>query len=155
MKATLLLAFSLLLLLSGCASLQSAGNASYVVKPFVVDANTGATVCCEVSITDGKERAALTLNVTKTGDNYTLALDEKGILAFQGQAIAAGATQTAIDAAAKAAAAAALAPIIPALAPLIGGALASPGLGAAAIGAAGVIGTQTILSKPAPVPKIP
>jgi len=136
-----------LALLAGCASIQNAGNASYSVKPFVVDAKSGASVCCEVTITDGKERASLNLHVIKTGDNYDITLAERGIQAFQGQAIAAGATQTAIDAAAKAATAAALAPILPVLLPVAGAALAAPGIGAAAVGAAGVIATEKVLAK--------
>ncbi len=136
------------LAMGGCASLENAGSSSMTLKPFVTDVKTGATVCCEVSVADGKQRASLTLSATKTGDNYAFSLDEKGVEAFQGQAIAAGATQAAINAAAKAAAAAVLAPILPALMPAAGAALASPGLGAAAVGAATVLGTQQ-LTKPA------
>lgn len=148
MKHLIAITLISILALSGCASLQSAGNSSYSMKPFVVDAKTGATVCCEVTVSDGKERASLTLNVTKTGDNYAFSLDEKGVAAFQGQAIAAGATKEAIDAAAKAAVAAALAPVLPALIPAAGAALASPGIGAAAVGAAGVVGAQKMLGAP-------
>jgi hypothetical protein len=140
----LALAAGITLLLAGCTSVQYAGNASYSVKPFVTDAKTGATVCCEVEIKDGKERATLDLRVVKNGDGYDITLSERGVLAFQGQAIAAGAMKDAIEAAAKAAAAAVLAPILPALVPAAGAALASPGVGAAAVGAAGVIGVQKV-----------
>jgi hypothetical protein len=128
--------------LYGCASLQYAGNASYSVQPFKDD--QGATICCAVNVHNGKEIANLEAHISKDGDKYTVDLKEQGVAAFQGQQIAAGATQAAIDAAAKAAVAAALAPLLPALAPAAGAALASPGVGAAALGAAAVIGGQKI-----------
>lgn len=124
-------------LMSGCASLQYAGNASYSVSPY--ETKTGEAVCCKVDVRNGKEIANLEAHITKQGDNYTVDLKEQGVAAFQGQQIAAGATQAAIDAAAKAAVAAALAPILPALAPAAGAALASPGIGAAAVGAGAVL----------------
>ena len=144
-------ALCLLALLAGCGFpglMPDAGRSSMSIKPMVIDAKTGATVCCEVSVADGKQRASLTLSATKTGDNYAFSLDEKGVEAFQGQAIAAGATQAEIEAAAKAAAAAVLAPVLPALIPAAGAALASPGIGAAAAGAASVFGAQQFM-KPA------
>lgn len=139
-RITLILTSLSVLLISGCASLQYAGNASYSVQPFKDD--SGATLCCAVNVHNGKEIASLEAHITKKGDDYTVDLKEQGVAAFQGQQIAAGATQAAIDAAAKAAVAAALAPILPALAPVAGAALASPGLGAAAVGAAAVVGGQ-------------
>lgn len=131
-----------LLSLTGCASLQYAGNASYSVKPFQDD--KGNVLCCQVDVHNGKEIANLEAHVIKQGNDYTVDLKEQGIAAFQGQAISAGATQEAINAAAKTAVAAALAPILPALLPAAGAALASPGIGAAAVGAAGAIGVQQL-----------
>lgn len=106
-----LIIIAVLSLLAGCSSLQYAGNASYSVKPFITDKTSGSAICCEVVITDGKERASLDLHVVKTGDSYDITLSERGITAFAGQTIAAGATQAAIEAAAQAAASAALAPV--------------------------------------------
>ena len=106
-----LVIIAILFALAGCQSLQFAGNASYTVKPFVTDAKTGAAICCEVEIRDGKERASLDLHVVKSGDNYDITLSERGISAFAGQTIAAGSTKSAISAAAKAATSAALAPV--------------------------------------------
>lgn len=135
-------------MLSGCASMQYAGTASYSVKPFTDKA--GNVACCEVAVNNGKEIANLEAHIVKTPDGgYTVDLKEQGVAAFQGQAIAAGATKEAIADAAKIGVAAALAPVLPALLPAAGAALASPGLGAAAAGAAGVIGVQK-LTTPAP-----
>lgn len=140
MKKLLIMAvMAIFLCLAGCASLQNAGTARYSVKPFVVNSGTGAIACCEVVVENGKEISNLKAHIQKQGDNYTVDLEEQGVMAFQGQAIAAGATKEAIDGAAKAAAAAALAPVIPLLLPAAGAALASPGVGAAAVGAGAVI----------------
>lgn len=108
------------MLLSGCASLQNAGSASYSIKPFVTI--SGALICCEVVIADGKERASLEVSVVKQGENYSITLKEQGVQAFPGQAIAAGAAQSATAAAAKVAVGAALAPLMPALLPGVGAA---------------------------------
>lgn len=142
MKKLLLLA--VVLMLASCASLQYAGSADYSVKPFK-DAD-GKVLCCAVEVHNGKEIANLEAHITKTGEDYTVDLKEQGVLAFQGQAIASGATKDAIDAAAKVAVAAAMAPVIPFLVPAASAALASGGLGAAAVGAAGVIGAQKVLT---------
>ena len=131
-----------LLALSGCTSLQYAGTASYSVKP-IVDAK-GNVICCAVDVKNGKEIANLEAHVQKQGDNYTVDLKEQGVAAFAGQAIAAGATKEAIDAAVKAAIAIALAPVV---LPAAGAALAAPGIGAAAVGGAAVLGTQKVLSQ--------
>ncbi len=131
------------LALSGCASLQFAGNSSYSVKPFI-DAS-GAAICCDISIKDGKERASLTVNIAKHGDDYTLSFDEKGVLAFQGQAIASDNVKAIADIAAKAALAALLAPIA---LPAVGAAAASGSLGAIAVGGAAAIEAQKLNSVP-------
>lgn len=135
--------FAIMAGLTGCASLQNAGTAEYTVRPFLDQ--SGTAHCCEVAVRNGKEIANLEAHIAKQGDNYTVDLREQGVVAFQGQAIAAGATRVSIDAAAKVAAAAALAPALPALLPAAGAALASPGIGAAAVGAAGAIGAEKIL----------
>jgi uncharacterized protein YceK len=144
MKKLVTLVFLALIGLSGCASLQSAGSATYTVQPFAVD---GKLVCCQVSVADGKERAALTLDVIKSGDNYTIHLDERGVQAFAGQAIAAGAQEAAIERATRVAVGAALAPIVPVLIPASGAALVSPGIGAAAVGAAGALAVDRVVGQ--------
>ena len=128
--------------LTGCASLQYAGNASYSVRPFI--GTNGEQICCQVDVRNGKEIAFLEAHIAKSGDDFTVDLKEQGVAAFQGQAISAGATQAAIKSAAEAAAAAALAPVLPLLVPAAGAALATPGIGAAAVGAGAVIGVQKI-----------
>ncbi len=121
-----------LLGLTGCASIQQAGTASYSVKPFMVG---DQAVCCEVTVRNGKEIALLDATVIKRGDDYEVRLHEEGVAAFEGQRIAAGAAARVASTAGKVAAAAALAPVIPAVLPAAGAALASPGIGAAAVGA--------------------
>jgi hypothetical protein len=150
MKRSIVLVIACLfaVVLSGCASLNNAGTAEYSVKPFTDSA--GAITCCEVSVKNGKEIASLEAHISKQGDNYTVDLKEQGVMAFQGQQIAAGATQSAIDAAARIAVAAALAPIMPSLLPAAGAALASPGIGAAALGAAAGITVDKTLGSGTP-----
>lgn len=109
----LLLSGLVVFALSGCSSLQNAGNAEYSVKPFTNSA--GTLVCCEVSVKNGKEIALLEAHVSKQGDNYTVDLKEQGVLAFEGQGIAAGALKTTIDAAVRAAVSSTLGPLLPAL----------------------------------------
>jgi len=135
-------AIALIVSLAGCASLNNAGTAEYTVRPFLDQ--SGGVHCCEVRVVNGKEIASLDAHISKEGDNYTVDLKERGVQAFGGQAIAAGATESAIAAAAKAAAAAALTPVIPLLLPAAGTALAAPGIGAAAVGAAGVIAVDKV-----------
>lgn len=140
------LAVTLMAALTGCASLRYAGVSKFDAVP-IVDAKTGAVTCCEIHGVSGKEYAALNVTAIKGADgSISLSVAEQGTKAFEGQALAAGATQDAINAAAKAAVAMALAPVLPALIPAAGAALASPGIGAAAVGAAGVIGTQKLLA---------
>lgn len=144
MKPIILL---LLVLQAGCASLDNAGVASYSVKPFITA--DGAAHCCEIVVRNGKEIATLEAHIAKRGDDYTVDLTEHGVQAFAGQAIAAGASQAALDSAVKAAMAAALAPFLPALIPAAGAALSSPGIGAALTGAAAGVGASSILSSEA------
>ena len=89
--------------LSGCASLNYAGNADYSVKPFV--AQDGTIQCCEVRVHNGKEIGLLdaTIDVKKDG-SYKVHLMEKSVLAFKGQEISADVAKTGIRAGAAAAA---------------------------------------------------
>ena len=118
--------------LIGCASLNQAGTASYTIKPMLID---GRTVCCEVAVINGKQYASLDATLIKAGDDYTVTLSERGVEAFRGQEIAAGAAASAGKVALKAAAIGGAVLIAPIAAPAVGAALASPGLGAAAAGA--------------------
>ena len=79
MKKTLMLS---LLPLAACSSLQNAGMAEYTVKPMVIDKQT---VCCEVSVKNGKEYASLKAKVVKNGDDYSVELEEQAVQAFAGQ----------------------------------------------------------------------
>lgn len=89
-----------LLVLPACTSLQNAGVADYSIRPIVIN---DRQFCCEVSVKNGKEFAALALDVEKTGDDYRIKLVELGVEAFKGQEISAGAAKEAIAAAIKAA----------------------------------------------------
>lgn len=131
-----------LLALVGCASLNNAGTAEYQVRPFIDAA--GAPHCCEVSVKNGKEIASVKARIEKRGDDYTVEIEQQGVQAFAGQAIVAGATKDALDAAARAAVASTLAPLLPALVPAAGAALASGGLPAAAVGAGAVVVGQEV-----------
>ena len=95
MKALMLAA---VLALAGCASLQTAGVAEYAVRPVIVN---DQVVCCEVTVKNGKEIALIKAHIEKTGDNYTVDLEERGVVAFQGQSIAAGAVRSGVDSAAS------------------------------------------------------
>lgn len=119
----------MLLALPGCASLDQAGTASYTIRPMLID---GRAVCCEVAVTNGKQYASLDATVVKSGEDYTVELRERGVEAFRGQEIAAGAATATAKTAAKAAAAAVVAPLA---IPAAGAALAAPGAAAAAAGA--------------------
>lgn len=124
--------FIVVLALTGCASLNQAGTASYSVKPFMAG---DKAVCCEVTVSNGKEIALLDATVIKRGDDYEVRLHEEGVVAFDGQRIAAGAAKTLAADAVKAAAVGGLVLVAPVLAPAAGAMLAAPGLGAAAAGA--------------------
>lgn len=122
------LAIVFVVLLGGCASLDHAGVARYTVRPMIVD---GAPLCCEVEVVNGKQYAMLDALIEKRGGDYTVMLSERGVEAFDGQKVAAGAAKSATGTAAKAALAGAAVVALPAA----GAALAAPGLGAAAAGA--------------------
>lgn len=136
----------LLLALAGCAAVQNAGTAVYSVEPIVVE---GKTLCCRVSIANGKEIALLDATVSKRGEDYDVHLHEEGVTAFQGQRIAAGALTAGADIAGKTIALAALAPVFPVMLPAAEAALASPGLAAAAVGAGATLGVQKLMAAPA------
>ncbi|MBK8399937.1 MAG: hypothetical protein IPL29_02350 [Propionivibrio sp.] len=107
----------LALLLSGCASLQNAGTAEYSVKPFVDTA--GRVLCCDVTVKNGKEIAFLDAHIEKRGDDYTVDLKERGVKAFEGQAISAAAMGAVLTSVQRAALASALLPLMPALLPAL------------------------------------
>ncbi len=81
-------------LLGACSSLQPAGMAEYTVKPMVIDKQT---VCCEVSVKNGKEYASLKAKVIKKGDDYSVELEEQAVSAFAGQQKAAETVGKAIE----------------------------------------------------------
>lgn len=135
--------------LSGCASLTNTGITEFSAKPFI-DTATHQLLCCEVTYTGGKELATAQATLTKVGDNYQVSINETGVKAFGGTAIAAGATQTAIDAAARVAVAAALASAAPFLIPAVGAIATTGALGAVAVGAGGVVVGQKLLSPAKP-----
>lgn len=67
------LAILLACLLSGCA-----GIATYSIRPFY-DQQTQHYVCCETLIVNGKDIASIVVDVAKTGENYTIHLQESGV----------------------------------------------------------------------------
>gem|GEM_PF-2554920 len=137
MRTALLLA---LLALSGCASLNNAGTASYSVRPFMAGERA---MCCEVTISNGKEIALLDATIIKSGDDYQVHLHEEGVVAFEGQRIAAGAAKQLAADAVKAAAIGGAVLIAPIAAPAVGAVMASGTLGAAAAG----VGTGVLINK--------
>jgi len=93
---------------SGCASLDYAGVAKYTVKPFT-DAS-GALICCEISVANGKEIGYLKTHIEKRGGDWTVHLEETSVKAFEGQKIAAQTAETVASTAATAASAVLIAP---------------------------------------------
>ncbi len=134
----------LFLFLTGCASVQNAGTAEYSVKPVAIGEKT---ICCEVTVKNGKEFAYLEAHIEKRGDDYTVDLKEQGVKAFEGQAIAASVIGASLTVAQRAALTTALMPLAPLIIPAAGAAIAAPGIGAAAVGAAGAIATQKALEE--------
>ena len=107
------------LMLPGCASIESAGTSSLSVHPVDIG---GQPRCCAVEVRDGKQYASLDVQLERTGDDYRLQLKARGVEAFKGQAMAANAATGAVSAVAKVGTAAIVAP-------------AAAAVGAAAIGA--------------------
>lgn len=104
--------FTVVAAVTGCASLQYSGVASYTVRPF--EGKDGALVCCEVAVANGKEYASLQAHIEKRGADYTVDLAEQHVAAFKGQEIAAKAAGATAATAAKAATAIMVAPAVPA-----------------------------------------
>ena len=116
--ATPFFALLAIIAMSGCASVQNAGTASYSVRPFM---SGDKAICCEVTVNNGKEIAVVDARVIMKGSDVEVRLYQEGVVAFDGQRIAAigGLTITS-----------------PMLAPALGAWLAAPDLPAAATGAA-------------------
>jgi len=93
-----------LAIMSGCASLQYAGNSTMKVKPYV-DSN-GYKQCCSWEIRNGKEIGEITADVSiKPDGSFTGHLHERSVKAFTGQAISADVAKAGVKAAATTAAA--------------------------------------------------
>lgn len=107
------------LMLPGCASIESAGTSSLSVRPVDIG---GQPRCCAVEVRDGKQYASVDVLLERTGEDYRLHLKARGVEAFGGQAMAANAATGAVSAVAKVGTAAIVAP-------------AAAAVGAAAIGA--------------------
>lgn len=131
MKTMLALLF--LALLTGCASLNNAGTASYRVKP--MELSNGTTICCDITIDNGKEYISLDARVIKHGDNYEVFLSERGVAAFDGQRIASVVSFESAKLVSTAALVAGRVLIAPLVAPALGaaGAGAALGVGAAKV----------------------
>ena len=100
--ATPLSALLAIAAMSGCTSVQNAGTASYSVRPFM---SGDKAVCCEVTVNNGKEIAVVDARVIMKGGDVEVRLYQEGVVAFEGQRIAAGAAKKLADDAVKAAAA--------------------------------------------------
>lgn len=87
------LALSLCLCLSGCASLWYAGESDYRVT-----LDDGVVI----EIHSGKQEQAVNATFTQSPYGYVITLQETGVQAFKGQAVAAGAASDAVGAATSA-----------------------------------------------------
>lgn len=74
--------------LAGCTSLNQAGNSAYTVRPYAVP-GSGAVLCCELQVQDGKEYSSRTIEFKVVDQGYSLKVDEGESKAFRGQGIAA------------------------------------------------------------------
>jgi len=144
------------LALTGCASLQNAGNANYQLRQ-ITDSN-GKTGF-DIIVKNGKEIASVKVHLEKDGEQITVDLEETGVAAFAGQQIASDAMKIASEQAAKAAVAAALGVASGGALPVIGEIMQGGGLGAGLIGAgagaAGVLGAKKIFAPDPVVPPVP
>jgi hypothetical protein len=70
--------------LTGCEAQRYGGTASYSLKPMKLE---GVTVCCELTVNNGKEIESIKVHIEKKGEHFTFDLEEKGIKAFKGQSI--------------------------------------------------------------------
>lgn len=59
--------------LTGCA-----GIATYNVRPFY-DQASKQVICCEATITNGKDISTVSVHVTKVGADYTMDFNETGV----------------------------------------------------------------------------
>jgi hypothetical protein len=80
----------------------------------------------EVTVNNGKQYASLDARIEKRGEDYTVELKERGVEAFRGQQIAAGAATATAATAAKAAAGVLVAPAAAALGGAAIGAIVAP-----------------------------
>jgi hypothetical protein len=143
MKYVLLIAIGLL---AGCQSLTMAGSSAYTLRQTTDDAGRPGF---ELLVKSGKEIAQVKARLEKDGDKIIVDLEETGVAAFEGQRISADALKIASEQAAKAAVTAALAGAGAGIIPLVGNAISSGGLPAAAAGAGGALLLDRTLSKPA------
>lgn len=81
------------LLVTGCASLQTAGRSEYSIRPLHVD---GQTICCEVYVESGREIAHVHAELRQTPSGPAVVFDARGLKAFEGQAVAAQANADAL-----------------------------------------------------------
>lgn len=133
--------------LTGCSSLQYAGNADYSLRQ-ITDENGKAGF--DIRVRNGKEIAAVKVHLEKDGEKITVDLEETGVAAFRGQEISMQASKIALEQTEKAAAAAALAVAMPAAIPAVGDIISGGGLGAALIGGAGALAVErAVAPKPA------
>jgi len=99
-----LIIITILAALSGCASLNYAGNSSMKVQPYV-DSN-GEKQCCAWEFHNGKEIGEVTADVSiKPDGSFKGHLHELSVKAFEGQKISADVAKTGIRAGAATAAA--------------------------------------------------
>lgn len=140
--------------LASCASQQYAGVSEYGVKSFK-DENKQTQY--EFYARNGKELAHVDATLIKNADgSIAFKITEDGVTAFRGQEISANAATGAVSTAAKSTAAIMIAPIaLPAIGAVAGGLAATGGLGAAAVGAAGGVVADKLLTPPPAPPAAP
>jgi hypothetical protein len=87
-KTALSAAILAALALSGCASLDYAGHAAYVVGP-LTQGPDGNRACCSLQVHDGKEYDGRVIQFQTNGQGFSLVVQEGQSKAFKGQGIAA------------------------------------------------------------------
>lgn len=129
-----MLAIIFLVLLTGCSTLNTAGQAHYSVSPF--EDKNGGLHCCVVDVVNGKEMAYLAAHISMGKDGaIEVNLVEQGVAAFEGQRIASIVAKDSIAAAVTAGMIAGGVMI----APLAAAAISGGALPAIATGAAGAL----------------
>lgn len=78
----------LIVLVSGCSSLDQAGVSEYRVKPFID--SKGDVYCCDIDVRNGKQMASVDAVIIKDKEKYTVIIQQRGVEAFTGQAASAG-----------------------------------------------------------------